>query len=144
MYKRVVNDYIECELKQGKTLDQIRKRLISVGYDKEDLDEILRTFEYREGDIRNREERLETTKTRLSVLLVIGLAVIIINAAFFFYYFSNIDYMQLRGIPTGLIIANATEEEPPPLEKDLNITNSSLEGTGSYKEIKEIELGYYS
>ncbi|MBW2981017.1 hypothetical protein KY360_06395 [Candidatus Woesearchaeota archaeon] len=143
MYRRIVAEYIEDELKKGKTIVQVRKRLTKVGYDKKDLNEVLRTFEYREGDLKNREVKLETTKTRLNVLFVVSLAIIVMNAAFFFYYAYSQD-MSFGGIPTGLTIANTTVEEPQPLEKNLSISNSSLEGTGGNREIEEIKLGYYS
>ena len=143
MYRRIVAEYIEDELKKGKTVDQIRKRLVKVGYNKKDLDEVLRTVEYREGDLKNREDQLETTKTRLNVLFVVSLAIIIMNAAFFFYFLSGTDYISLRGIPTGLSIANTTGE-PQPMQKNLSVSNSSMGGVAGQSGTLKIEPGYYS
>lgn len=128
MYKRLVGEYIKDELKKGETIDQIRKRLIKTGYDKKDVDEVLRTFEYKEADLKNKGNRLAIKRMRVHVLLVIILLVSVINAAFFFYYFSNHNYILVRETPTGFITTTATEEELQNLEQNINRTNSSLEG----------------
>lgn len=128
MYKRVVGEYVEDELKKGKTIDQIRKRLIKVGYRKRDVDSILRTFEYREADLKQREHKISLAKTNVHILLSIVLVIAIINAAFFFYYFSSPDYVLVRETPTGLVTEDITKEELRNLEMSLNMTNSSMEG----------------
>lgn len=136
MYKRLVSNYVTDELRKGKTIDQIRKRLTKVGYNKKDLDEVLRTFEYRETDLKNREHRLEGIKTGLKIVFSIIFVLAIINVTFFFYYFSDSYDLFGGGIPTGMSVANTTKEEPH-LEKDLNISNSSLEVAN--KENKQLE-----
>lgn len=125
MYKRVVGEYVKDELKKGKTIEQIRKRLIKLGYKEKDVDEVLRGFEYREADLKQKERKVSIAKTRVHVLLSLMLIIVVVNAAFFFYYFSNPKYVLVRETPTGLVTTKITEEELMNLEKSLNISESS-------------------
>ena len=124
MYKRVVSGYVEDEIKKGKTINQVRKDLIKLGYNKEDVEEVLRAFEIRESDLRSKEDRLKNTKTKLSILLLIILVVVIINLTLFFRYSSN-NYILVKETPTGLVTQTITKEELQSLEKNLNLSNSS-------------------
>lgn len=130
MYKRVVGEYVEDELKKGKTIDQIRMRLIKVGYRERDVDNVLRTFELRESDLANKGERLAVQRTRVYVLFAIIFLVTVVNAAFFFYYFSEPDYILVRETPTGLVTVDVTKEEFRNLQESLNVSNGSGEGLG--------------
>jgi len=124
MYKRVVSEYVEDEIKKGKTINQVRKDLIKLGYNKEDVEEVLRAFEIRESDLKVKEGRLKNTKTRLSILLLIILVVVIINLTLFFRY-SSTNYILVKETPTGLVTQTITKEELQSLEKNLNLSNSS-------------------
>ncbi len=124
MYKRVVGEYVKDELRKGKAIEQIRKRLVKSGHDKKEVDEVLRTFEYRETDLKNKGNMLATQRTRVHMLLAIILLISIINLVFFFYYFSNPDYVLIRETPTGFVTTGITEEELRNLESSLNVSGS--------------------
>ena len=104
MHKRIVGEYIKDELKKGKTFEQIRNQLMKTGYNKEDVNGVLRTFEYREADLKSKEHKLDTQKTKVHELITVVLIVCFLNTALFFYYFYNPNYLLVKKTPIGLFV----------------------------------------
>lgn len=124
MYKRLVSSYIKDELKKGKTIGQIRKKLLKAGHPEKDVDNVLRTYEFKEKDLKNKAQTLQTTKTKVNFTVAIIIIVIIINLAFFFYYASNPNYILVRQTSTGLVTEPITKQELQNLEQSLNLSDS--------------------
>ena len=128
MYKRVVSAYVEEELRKGVTIEEIKKRLVYIGYKEEDVSDVLRTFEFREADLNNKESKVETQRTKVHLMLAIILLFTILNTTFFFYYWSAPDYLLIKETPTGLVTEGVTEEEIRSSESSFNASNRSVEG----------------
>jgi hypothetical protein len=131
MFKRLVGAYVKDEICKGKSLKQIRKQLLKSGYKKDEVDEVLRTYEYREEDLKQKEKKVTKTKTRVHVLLSVIIILAIVNAIFFYNYFSNPNYVLVEQSPTGLVMRTVSENELKNIQQDLNITSSDAEGLPS-------------
>ena len=125
MRKRVVSEYIDDELRKGKNIEQIRKRLLVVGYNTNDVDDVLRDFKYREARINDEEGKL---KRNLVISGAILLIIILVNATIFLYQSSNPNYVLVKETPTGLITEPITKEELQNLEESFNLTGDSSSG----------------
>lgn len=125
MYKRLVGEYVKDELKKGRTIEQIKKRLIDIGYRERDVDVVLRGFEFRERDLRNKESGLVIRRTTANIWLVLALIIIVVNAAFFLYYFSNPSYVLVKETPTGFVTEGITKEELRNLEESFNVSDET-------------------
>lgn len=126
MYKKVVGSYVKDELKSGKTIEQIRKRLMKVGYNERDVNSVLREYEFRETDLKNKENYIRAHRITTNVWLIVAIAIIIVNAVFFFYYFNDTNYVLVRETPTGLVVEDITREEFINLENSFNVSSEGL------------------
>ena len=129
MHKRIVGHYVEQELKKGKTLEQIRKKLIKSGHDSKEVAELFRTYELRENDLMQRERKLSKAIAGMKIATSVALVFLVINAAFFFYYFNSPHYVLVRETPTGLMTEPITRAELKNIENSFNVSENIAEGS---------------
>lgn len=119
MYKKVVSEYVSDELNKGKTIDSIRAKLVTCGYQQDDIDEVLRSFEHREAHLKNVETKI---KRHTAITAGFILLVIVINAFFFIHYLTDPNYVLVKETPNGLVTQSITQEELDSLQKQFNQT----------------------
>ena len=124
MFKRLVSEYVSDELKKGKCLAKIKKKLLQSGYKENDVDEVLRSFELREADLHTKEKKVFRTKTKVQVVLLIIVILALVNAVFFYSFFSDPNYVLVEETPTGLVMRSISEEELSDMQKGLNASHS--------------------
>jgi len=108
MLKRLVTDYIQEELKSGKSLHQIKSRLITVGYSKDDVNDVMKGFETHKTHMNIVNSKIKRHAALVALIMII---IIVANALFFAYYSNNQEVIVVEKTPTGYVVVDLNNEE---------------------------------
>ena len=116
MVKKIIHDYIQKEVKKGKSLDQIKSRLIRIGYDKNEINDVIKTFETHKTHMNIVNDKIKRHTVIIALFLTI---LIIINVLLFSYYSNNPEIVVVEKTDSGYVVLDIDQEDMNNIKQEI-------------------------